>query len=194
MIDWGNVPSWVSAVLSLMTLGVAVTAAWFARGQLELARTLREEKARPFVVVDLEPARGVGRPFMDLVVRNIGETLARDVHIEFDPPLASTLDDTPGATNIGDAYMFRNGIPSMPPGREYRALFEDMPKRYDRADLPRQYKAVVTLTGRRGREEPTEQVLDLDVFYGPMNVQEYGTHHIAKTLRAWAKKNGVNSF
>jgi hypothetical protein len=145
--------------IALFALVSAIAAATFAYRQLELARTLREEKARPFVVVDLEPAAGPGHPFTELVIRNIGETLARDVKITFEPPLETTLDDQ--RYDLASSPMMKNGIPSMPPGREYRALFEHMPDRYAREDLPRRYTVTVASSGRRGPEEPLTQILDL---------------------------------
>jgi len=189
MIDWGNVPSWVSAGIAFLALVSAVAAVVFAYRQFDLAKTLREEKARPFVVVDIVPTQ---HPYSDLVVRNVGETLAKDVKILFEPSLKTTLDD--GDCDIADSFALKEGIPSLPPGREYRMLFENMPDRYERDDLPRRYTVTVTSSGRRGPEEPLTQVLDLNVFYGYQKIEIYGTHHMAKTLRAWAKKDGVTHF
>jgi hypothetical protein len=189
VVDWGNVPSWISAGIALFALAAAAAAAVFAYRQFDLARTLREEKARPFVVVDVEP---VLHPFTELVIRNVGETIARDVKLTFDPPLVTTLDD--GNLDIGKSFAIAEGIPTMPPGREYRMLFEHMPDRYDRTDLPRRYTVTVHSSGRSGPEEPLVQVLDLDVLYGFQRIEIYGAHHIAKTLRAWARKDGVSQF
>ncbi|MCF7547428.1 hypothetical protein [Pseudonocardia sp. WMMC193] len=174
------------AFLALVSAGCA---AYFAYHQLVLARTLREEKARPFVVVDVVPAQ---HPFTELIIKNVGETLARDVKVVFDPPLVTTLDDE--NMTIGGSHALQSGIPSLPPGREYRMLFEHMPDRYAREDLPRRYEVTINASGRRGPEEPLVQVLDLDVFYGYQKLEQYGVHHIAKSLRAWAKKDGVKNF
>jgi len=192
MVDWGNVPSWISAIISFLALISAVAAVAFAYRQLELAKTLREEKARPFVVVDIETAAGPGHPFTELVIRNIGETLARNVKITFEPPLRTTLDDP--RYSLASSALIKEGVPSMPPGREYRVLFEQMPDRYARTDLPRRYTVTVELSGRRGPEEPLTQILDLNIFYGVQSIENNGIHHIAKTLRSWAKSSGVSNF
>jgi hypothetical protein len=197
MLDWGNVPSWVAAVSGLGTLTIAGLAANYARGQLDLARTLREDKARPFVIVDFEPSPGPGAPFVDLVIRNIGETLARNVKLTFDPPLQSTFYARPQrgvAASIGDIRLISNGIPSMPPGREYRILFDNMAERYEQSAMERTYNVTVDLASNRGAEESLTQVLDLNVFYGYSNAENYGLNHIAKTLRAWAKSNNISKF
>lgn len=197
MLDWGNVPSWIAAVGGIGTLAIALFAACLAYHQLELARKLREEKARPFVIVDFEMSPGPGAPFVDLVIRNIGETLARDVKITFAPPLKSTLYVRPrygSAASIDDTWIISKGIPSMPPGREYRILFDNMADRYEQPSMDRKYGVTVELSSSRGTEEALTQVLDLNVFYGYSNAENYGLNHIAKTLRSWAKSNGTSTF
>lgn len=67
------------------TLVVYVIIAIYAVFQVREARRLREEQARPWVVVDFEPGW-----ILFLSIENIGRTVATDVHIRFDPPLAST--------------------------------------------------------------------------------------------------------
>lgn len=46
------------------------------------AKDLRDAQTRPFVVIDLGSSR---TSFFDLVVTNIGATMARDVTFEFTP-------------------------------------------------------------------------------------------------------------
>jgi hypothetical protein len=67
MTAWGDVPAWVDASASLVTLGVAIGAVIAAFRQVREARSLREAQAQPFVVIDFEPTRGVGHPFMDIL-------------------------------------------------------------------------------------------------------------------------------
>jgi len=69
-----------------------------------------------------------------------------------------------------------------------------MVARYENPDIERSYEATVTLRSDRKAEEPLTQILDLDVYFGYLIVNEYGLHHIAKTLRAWAEKSGTSSF
>lgn len=197
--DWGNVPGWLGALASVGTLCVAMAAALIARGQLEHARILREEQARPFVIVDFEPTRAGDMRYMDLVIRNTGGTLARDVNVVFDPPIVSTLDPKGEesdhlATALARTSLLQGGIPTLPPGREYRMLFDDMADRFERKDLPRRYEVTVSMRSERKIEPTLTQILDLDVYYGYMNVHEYGLHHIAKSLRALAKKLGATNF
>jgi hypothetical protein len=99
--DWAAVGSVVQAVATILTLGVAVVAARYAarqvheaeearktrEAQAEQAREesdeqarreqrLREEQARPFVVVDFEPSSVWGNA-IDLVFRTLVKLLPR---------------------------------------------------------------------------------------------------------------------
>ncbi|MFI7591110.1 hypothetical protein [Micromonospora sp. NPDC049359] len=194
--DLGDVPGWISALSTVSALGIAGYAAKAAFHQVKEARNLREAQAQPFVVIDFEPTRGVGHPFMDLVIKNVGQTMARDVRFKFSPELLSTLYEDPSApTKLSDLSVFTNGIASIPPGREYRILFDKMPDRFANPKMPRQYAVEISFGDYKGvPQEPLTQILDLEVYFSALMISEHGTHHIAKTLRAWAKKNGVTHF
>lgn len=195
-VDFGDVPAWVGAVANVGTLAVAGIAAKIALGQLGEARQLREAQAQPFVVVDFEPTKGVGHPFMDLVVKNVGQTMARDVRFKFSPELKSTMyEHSTSPSKLAELAIIKDGIPSLPPGREYRILFDQMPDRFASQSMPRRYEVEISFSDYRGEpQEALIQVLDLNAYYSALMVSEHGTHHIAKTLRAWAKKNGVTNF
>ena len=75
------------AILGAQQLGVRAIARRIGRSPSTISRELRRDEARPYVVVDFEPDRP---PFMNLVVANLGRTMARNVRIETDPPLEST--------------------------------------------------------------------------------------------------------
>lgn len=187
-IDVGSVADCVAAFGAMGTFGVAVIAARAAFRQVREARALREEQARPFVVVDfaLNPTTSF---FFDIVVKNIGATLASNVKITFDPPIASTLDSS--EQPIGEWSWFHEGFPSIPPGKEYRAMFDTAPDRLERTDLPRRYDVTVEFDGPSGRETPLKQTLDLDVYHNGSSIDRYSTHHIAMALRAIAKAQGA---
>src|SRR5215218_5772519 len=80
--DWAAVTAWAAWA----TVAVYVVLGIFAWIQVLQARRLREEQARPFVIVDFEPGF-----LVYLTVEDIGRTMARDVIIRFDKPLESTL-------------------------------------------------------------------------------------------------------
>jgi hypothetical protein len=96
---------------------------------------------------------------------------------------------------LSEIAIFRDGISSLPPGREYRILFDKMPDYFADSNMPRRYEIVVSFSDYRGQpQEPLHQVIDLEVYLEALKMTEYGLHHVAKTLRAWARKSGVTSF
>src|SRR5687767_13370 len=75
-----------------LTFLVLLAAALVAWRQVNEARRLREDQARPFVVIDFDAWGGT---ITELKIANLGTTLARNVRFEFTPPLSSTFDNTP---------------------------------------------------------------------------------------------------
>lgn len=168
---------WI-AVGTVVTAAVAVLAAAFAGWQVWEIRRTREEQARPFVVVDVQPSATWGN-FLNLIVENVGTTVAHDVTFQFDPPLQSSQDKY----NLRDTVLLRDGIPMLPPGRRIHALF-DLSHERVKTDLPMRYDVVVNLSDSRGhKQKPQQYVIDLSHLYGLMRVEEYGIHHAAKSLR-----------
>ncbi len=82
-------------------VGIYVVIGLFAWRQVHEARKLREEQARPFVIVDFEPDF-----LVYLTVQNLGGTMARDVIIQFDKPLKTTLQRP---HELDESPLFRAG-------------------------------------------------------------------------------------
>jgi hypothetical protein len=101
--DWAAVTAWAAWA----TVAVYVVLGIFAWIQVLQARRLREEQARPFVIVDFDPGF-----LVYLTVENIGRTMARDVSIHFDKALESTLS---GPREIDESPLLRKPIPTLPP-------------------------------------------------------------------------------
>lgn len=103
-----------AAAAAAGTLVVYVVIALLAWRQVREAQKLREEQARPWVVVDIVPA--VGSPVLILVIENLGKTVARDVGITFSP----VLQPLPGGEDLFEAPALRDGIAFLPPRRQLR--------------------------------------------------------------------------
>jgi hypothetical protein len=142
-----------TALATWSTFAVIAGSLAFARRQVAEARRLREEQTRPFVVVDLEPGW-----IIYLIIENVGRTLARNVRVNFEPPLASTRADV----RFEEIPALRDGIPTLPPGRKFRFFFDSSIERLNRTDLPRSYEVEVRYARYDDRALPPETyVLDL---------------------------------
>jgi hypothetical protein len=149
-------------------LGVLVVAAIYAAAQVREVRLDREQRSRPFVVVDIDVWSKTH--VLLLTIENHGQTVARDVQITFDPELQSTLDDPPGVVrphgewwpDVADYKIFREGIANLPPGKRLGCHLDIGPKLF-LSDLPNRYVATVSYHGPTGTYNE-EYVLDLAMY------------------------------
>jgi hypothetical protein len=174
------VAAWWTAerVVALATAGqllVLILAAFYAGAQVREARKLRQEQARPFVVVDFEPEQS---PFVELVVANLGKTMARNVRIKVEPPLESSLDTV---VPIAKLKMFTEGIPSLAPGKRMVTLFDSMADRNER-NLANSYQVQLSYDWDGGDPITDTQRLDLDLYRYRMSVTRHTIHDVNKTL------------
>jgi hypothetical protein len=177
--DWAAVTAWAAWA----TVAVYVVLGIFAWIQVLQARRLREEQARPFVIVDFEPGF-----LVYLTVENVGRTMARDVSIRFDKPLQSTLS---GPREIDESPLLRKPIPTLPPGRKIRVLFDQYAARLE-AGLPLTYDVTLRYEGPFGKKEWEHPYrLDLGIYLGsqepPKGLPELVTEveNIRKELQKW---------
>lgn len=168
---WSAISAWVT----LLILGA--TAA-FAYIQIREARRLREEEARPVVVVDFDVDR---RPsIIYLAYENFGRTTAHDVKVTFDPPLTSKVAD-------GDyVHFFSNTFPTLAPGKRIASVFDSAIERLN-SDLPKQYEATATYTDRNGRRYKDKYLLDLSVLEGRLTASEKDVGDVADALKELAR-------
>jgi hypothetical protein len=145
--------------------------------QANEARRLREEQARPFVIIDFHPWSTI----IELKIKNVGTTLARNVKFEFNPAMSTTLDDTPGRGPIMDMNLFRNGIPSLAPGKEITILFDRFPTRVEQ-NLPLTYDVRVSYTDNSGTPWSEPTVLDLAMYLGTGGITRHDIHDVHKRL------------
>lgn len=122
----------------------------------------------------------------DLVVENIGPTLARDVTFEFDPPLQSADSDL----DPKKLKMFREGISTLAPGKELRTLFDRGPARHS-SELPDTYEVTVRYTDQTGKRSYTEKIdLDFGLYWDRLTVNRRDVHDLHKQLEVIAKELG----
>lgn len=175
----GLTAEWWTAIGTVATAVIALLAAGFAAWQVAVMRRTREDETRPYVVVDVQPSQA-DHILVNLVVENIGRTVAQDVKLTFTPTLESTLKQLPP---IAEAVLVKEGIPMMPPGRRIEALLDRQPDRGE-SNLPQRYDVTVNLKDAHGRRQhPQRYVLDIKQLKGLRHVNVYGVHHVVKALR-----------
>jgi hypothetical protein len=155
-LDWPTVEAW-SAIAQWLMLGVFFASAIYARGQVNAIRESRKHEFRPYVVVSLSPT-WIGR----IVIENVGNRAARDVTFLFDPPLASSLSDSPWE----DSTLFTDGVPVMPPGFMVQFDLDSFTTRLSNESLPRAHSVSVSYVDGDQRFGPERFLLDFELFRG----------------------------
>lgn len=169
--DWTALAAGVTAI-------TAVVAGTIALLQLRHARALRREQAQPYVAAFMEPTEADPH-LVDLVLRNFGTTVARDVRITAVPPLRRTgrRGDDPE-----DVWLPEH-IPALVPGQEWRTLWDSSAERAG-SDLPDRHDVTISYRDSHNRTLPdTPSALDWAAYRGRRWLGTYGIHHAAKALR-----------
>jgi hypothetical protein len=166
-------------VVGVLTLATYVIIAVYAKVQLDEARTLRREQTRPFVVVDFHVDW-----VTDLVIENVGQTVAYDVQMEFSPALASTREQP---WSWEGSSIMENGIPTLPPGKSIRFSFDSIIELL-KSDLPKRYEVTVTYKDSLRRSlAPDTYVLDLTTYEGSTPPED-GRHELVKEVKELRKE------
>ncbi|MGP4024187.1 hypothetical protein [Actinomadura sp. 3N407] len=159
-----------------------------ASKQYDLAAKIRKEQNDPYVIVDIRESP-FARNFLYLVIENIGTTIARNVRIEFEPPLASSREEALGDAihgKIRDAKIFTNGIPMLPPHRRMEFLLDFGPDRLDQG-LDTFYRVRVEADGPEGPAETMQYEIDLGTLYGPRFHRPKTLHEAVESLQSMQK-------
>lgn len=179
-------PDQLTAFAALTTAGIAFVAACVALWQVIEARRTRRETTQPFVVVGIEPSRHEST-ILNLVIENIGQTLATNVQFEFDPPLSSKHWTSYPQASLAHSVMLTEGFPSMPPGFRVERVFEHALERNPKTDddgFPWRFKIRVRFQDQRGKhQKPLEYVVDFRPLADGSFLEVLTEHHAAKAIR-----------
>jgi hypothetical protein len=187
----------VVQILSLVALVVYVIMTWrmasatkksaeAAEKTLQEMKEMRDQETAPHVVAYFEAARGT--PFIYLVVKNLGKSVAKAVRLDFDPGLRSS---NPGI-QMDELPMIRQGIGSLAPGQELRTFF-DSAISYFGAELPLRINVRVSYSGGvHSEERKFEQILDLEALRGLFYSAETGLAELVSEVAKIAKGHNSN--
>jgi len=162
------------AIVQLLTL---IVLAFYAIQTWRTVREMKESRAQeiaPYVIAYFDVPYGKAQIFV--VVKNIGKGVARDVRLNFDPPLRNS-----DSVNVNDIGFIKNGIRSMPPGYEIRTFFDGMREYFKTQELPLLYRAEISYSGGLFEGIRTEEYeMDLSAFKKRFFVEEKGLHELVK--------------
>ncbi|WP_156401651.1 hypothetical protein [Agromyces sp. Soil535] len=175
----GAITGVVTAVVAIAALTYASIQVREAKAARDQARRLEVERAQPYVVLYTEASAAT--PFIiDLVVKNFGQTAARDVvlHLEPLPQRSPNPDGSSGIENL----MLPAEIPTLAPGQEWRTMWDSTVWRRE-SGLPDLHSGMVTFTGIEGESLQSEVVLDWSLYASRRWVEVRGVHDAAVALR-----------
>jgi hypothetical protein len=188
---WGALAEWVTAL-------VAIGASWFAYQQVTEARNTRERVTQPEVVVFLDHHKI--RRYVDLVIKNFGQTTAYNIRITL-PPLevARYVDESTGKEV---RHLLRpDKIAVLAPGQEWRTVWDSAVRREKfKSDLKDQYGGYVEFddkaggSGKRSYSNPI--ALDIKMFWNTMWIEQTkgksvqnALYDIAETLDGYKQEH-----
>jgi hypothetical protein len=184
---WASIAQWV-------TVGIAAAATVFALNQVQEARRTRERQTQPNVVAfaDLNPQDW---RWLDVIVKNFGQTAAYNVRLHFDP-WPTVMPWPHPQTGKTVTRLLVPEIPVLAPGQEWRTLWDRGENRADaefareavlnameaeavsdafRATAPEdlgwRFEGHVVFEDKAGRRYCNPTVLDIHVFYDMRRVQ-----------------------
>jgi hypothetical protein len=152
----------VAAIAQCLTVGVAGWALLYARGQVDEARRTRERVAQPDVVVyiDHNPKNW---QYMDLVVKNFGQTPAYNIRLTL--PRLGVIPYTSGVTGelITELYVPQR-IAVLAPGQEWRTFWFSAVQVEDyKGELTSQYVGHVEFDDEMNPDKkPFQNLISLD--------------------------------
>lgn len=188
---WSALAAWTTALILVVTARNALS-------QVREARRLREEQSRPFVTIDFEvPSASL----VNLVIQNVGKTVARDVTFEFDqaPQRALERDRAEGGTTFAESLLLTRGIPSLPPGKVVTTFFDSFLQRKEE-EFPDSYTVTVRYSDHALKQTFEDvYVLDLGFYRGLAFLTTHGVHDLVKEvekvrkeLHKWTGQGGLN--
>jgi hypothetical protein len=156
-----------------------------SREILEEMKESRDQEFSPYLVAYFDAPDW--KPLIYLVIRNVGKSTARDVSLEFDPPLVNSR-----GSRIDEMPFVVNGIPAMPPEYEIRH-FIDLVHSFFGSSLPLTYKVKIAYSGGlKSETRTTEQIIDLASWKHLQNVREKGVNELVNEVEKLVRKsNGI---
>lgn len=200
----------ISIVLAVSQIGAFVTLILYTRATTKMSETsylsleemkiAREQDTAPHIIVyfDVEP----NSSFIFLVIKNVGHSIAEDIHIKTTPSLRNSSGEA-----IGKISIFTKGIKSLSPNTELRTFFDSGPtlfKKQENLDIPLTYNVEVDFsrtdvssslqTASTAKRLTLKTVIDLEAFKELTYLGRKGMNELVKeTTKAADKLRNIDS-
>jgi hypothetical protein len=195
-------PGVTVAWATVLEAGILAVAALFAWNQLAETRELRLAQTRPYVIAFIHPDP-IAHTILDLVIANVGKTVARSIKLTFTPALSDA--SGPAASFPGAHWAaFDSGLPTLAPGQQLSCLWaQSTTVLAEDATAPRQHSVTITYAGDAPaqRDYTDEYVLDVGAFFGLMRVavktqddEVRALEAIRDVLASWTEGDGVRTY
>lgn len=194
--DYNYISLQINAILAIIQIitiiGLGITA-WLNYQMADAARhstevsdktlkhimDVRDEETAPYILVYFEIP--YGDTLVYLVIKNIGKSPARDIHIECNPHIQSTLSHAERYSPI------TRGIPSLAPHQEIRTIFDVFIDRMG-ANLPMTYTIKLMYKGGIGnRQRQDEQIADISMYNSRMFAKQKDFQDLVKATEKMSK-------
>ncbi|MGH3029412.1 MAG: hypothetical protein ACRDNE_01340 [Gaiellaceae bacterium] len=96
--------------------------------------------------------------------------------------MQTTFDEHPSLIGAGELKMFKEGIPSLAPGKQITTLFDNFPSRNE-AGLGDSYRVTVEYRADFGDPLKEDLFLDLGLYRNRISVTRHDIHHVHARLK-----------
>lgn len=141
---WADPTTTWTALASIATVTAAVVAIW----TLIALKQDSADRTRPVIVAELKAA--VLTKNAELHISNMGQSVARSVRVEFDPPLPTPQGENPGVLTPFLQRRYSRVIPTFAPGMLMDNYYQDAEDKEE--PVPDDFTVTIRYSDTRGRE------------------------------------------
>ncbi len=195
-------PAQVTAWATLLQGAVLAVAALFAWSQLAEMRATRLAQMRPYVIAYIQPSP-TAHTLIDFVIANVGKMAARNIQLQFKPPLSETSGPAASFPSANWAAL-DSGLPLLAPGQQLSCLWAQSTTLFGNNTVAvKKHVVSISYSGDPpfDRSYKDEYVLDAEAFFGLMRLASKSAdgavralEDIKSTLSKWTERDGVRIY
>ncbi len=175
----------ITYTLVLVTAVYAVSTSEQAKANTKMAQEMeltRKMQNKPSIIAYFDNPQSI---LLDLVIKNIGYGIAKDVKLKIDPPLYDH-----NKRDIAELSLFKQGISFFPPNREFRQIIGVSTLFFGEGiERPLEYNLTISHSDVEGNHIPGQIIhLDLSVYRNLPIHRESDIDKLAKEVGNLASK------